>query len=202
MIESEVKLTKAQKAIMLEAARRYLEYYFDQPIEDALAGLGTVSSYKCVQTAGLMKLLDSASPHGIAGWWTLTPKGAKIVREIIRKCALIQFDKELSIIELYETNILDYKKLVSKYTNSINICDSKIGKSKYYFNSDLSEISHTLSCYEIHKLLMKNNIIPKETEWDHEHSCCYYYFPTKKIINKFVRNLAAFVHKRNNSIDE
>lgn len=64
---------------------------------------------------------------------------------------------------------------------------------------DISTDFHMLSgysCYDVHRCLVDNEVIPVGVNHDHEHSCCYYYFPTLELAYSFCMNLATFFVKR------
>jgi hypothetical protein len=200
MINSEIKLTKAQKVIMLEAANRYLLHNFDKPIEECLLGLGSPSTYKCVQQAGLMKPLNGKVNPRTANWWYVTPNGAKVIKKIIREFAVAYFD-HTKILEVFYMYKLTEKKLIKYYSKIVQQTQSS-GEQKFYISHDFSEVADGLNCHEIHKLFQEKGIIPKNVTWDHEHSCCYYYFSSKKSVNVFINAVAKLVYENNNSIRE
>jgi hypothetical protein len=52
------------------------------------------------------------------------------------------------------------------------------------------------SCYDIHAMFKKHGVLPEGTKDDHEHSCCFYYFPDMQRALLFVDRLADFMLKR------
>lgn len=88
-MDKENELTTAQKRLLMEATRRYLQFHpFSQGFTEAWTGLGTYTTYKPVYEAGLMVPHDRKLTKRVKMWWVLTPKGAEIVKGIIAKAAL------------------------------------------------------------------------------------------------------------------
>lgn len=91
------KLTVRQERLLTEAARRFLEFNeFNQGFTEAWTGLGTYTTYKPVFDAGLMVPHDGKLTKRIMMWWVLTPKGAKIVKGIIRNAAMENIMKSMA----------------------------------------------------------------------------------------------------------
>lgn len=107
------KLGRAQKALMLEAARRWLrtaqsccgsESYHvflaqhnEKGMTCAWTGLGTKSDYQTVINAGLMRHTECGYTHGQVIWWRMTDKGASLVQDWIHSgLCLGHFDDSVS----------------------------------------------------------------------------------------------------------
>jgi hypothetical protein len=97
-METNRALTKPQRLLLLEAARRYKEYNpGGDSLTDALSGLGTAREYKTVEDADLMRVCTQAGidrPNTIY-WWKLTPSGAAIVRILVSALSVDQIVTEL-----------------------------------------------------------------------------------------------------------
>ena len=74
------KLGVHQKAMLLEALRRYSRFHRDEKLTIAWTGLGSFSQHETVYNAGLMTYATSPNP-GYMTWWRLTEKGAEIVQK-------------------------------------------------------------------------------------------------------------------------
>lgn len=84
MTKTGAKLGRRQKAILLEAARRWLrsaDRGRKQALTSEWTGLGSATTYASVLSAGFMIQVE---PHpGTTTWWRLTDKGAAIVQHWI-----------------------------------------------------------------------------------------------------------------------
>ena len=82
-----MKLKQTQYNNLVEALRRFDLFHSQEDITKAWTGLGFLSEYKSSVQTGLMKLAlmefdnpnKKPTPH-IMHWWSLTEKGAKIVK--------------------------------------------------------------------------------------------------------------------------
>src|SRR5450830_900049 len=93
-------LTREQRLLLLEAARRYKEFDYgtgEGALINFYAGLGTVKEYRPVEDADLMRVVVQAGPEkpGTLYWWKLTTKGAAIVRVIVSALTVFQIVAEL-----------------------------------------------------------------------------------------------------------
>lgn len=79
-------LTKKSKELLIEAMRRWLmkNNPSNKVSTAAWLGLGSKTEYNPAARSGLMKPVYGLKTRTI-GWWTLTPKGAKIVQKWIDK---------------------------------------------------------------------------------------------------------------------
>jgi hypothetical protein len=93
------RLTTKQRQLLMEAARRYKQFAKDgESLTQAQTGLGTVSQYKPVEDAGLMRAcvnVGSTDRRDTIFWWKLTPEGAAIVRVIVSAMTLPQIWAEV-----------------------------------------------------------------------------------------------------------
>lgn len=83
--ETGVKLGNRQKAVLLEAARRWLtadDHDRKNGLELAWTGLGSATVYAPAVSGGFMVCATSLNP-GHSTWWRLTDKGAAVVRRWI-----------------------------------------------------------------------------------------------------------------------
>lgn len=76
------KLTNMQKAILLEALRRYTKFHQNpkELLNQAWTGLGTRTDYRPVLDAGLMTFVEEPYPR-CSQWLRLTDKGTAIVQK-------------------------------------------------------------------------------------------------------------------------
>ena len=75
------KLTAAQRALLLEAMRRYTRFHPGEDPTKAWTGLGYYTDYKPVLSTGLMEWCASGKPPPrCMGWLRLTEAGATIVQ--------------------------------------------------------------------------------------------------------------------------
>ena len=91
-------LTREQRLLLLEAARRYKEFYKDgAPLTLVHTGLGTAKEYRPVEDADLMRVVPQAGKEkpNTLYWWKLTPKGAAIVRVIVSALTVSQICAEI-----------------------------------------------------------------------------------------------------------
>lgn len=86
-------LSKNQRILLLEAARRYVRFHMGEPITQAWTGLGSASAYKPVYDAGYMKPVGALTPRAV-NWWRLTAKGAAIVKVLTSSMTLSEIEKE------------------------------------------------------------------------------------------------------------
>jgi hypothetical protein len=96
-------------------------------------------------------------------------------------------DKEKQ--EIIKDNLLNY------YMGYIDDVDFNDETHKHSISADFSELS-VESCYSVHDIFVKHGVSKKGQKHDHEHSCCYYYFNTRKAAENFVKRLANFMFKR------
>ena len=89
-------LTKNQRLLLMEAARRYLRFHKGESLTEAWTGLGSVSTYKPAINAGFMRTHDGKMDARISHWWILTEKGAAIVKILISSFTLGQIEDELT----------------------------------------------------------------------------------------------------------
>lgn len=77
-----VKLTSRQRALLLEAMRRYTQFHPDEELTEAWTGLGYPSHYRPVLKAGLMTWVygEPKGSRAHVGWLRLTEAGAAIVQ--------------------------------------------------------------------------------------------------------------------------
>ena len=85
-------LSKNQRILLLEAARRYIRFHMGEPITQAWTGLGSASAYKPVHDAGYMEPATGLNPRA-ATWWRLTEKGAAIVKVLTSSMTLGELEK-------------------------------------------------------------------------------------------------------------
>jgi len=90
-------LTKRQRLLLLEAARRYLKFEKrdGKSLADAWAGLGLWSSYKPAYEGGFMVPIGGRITKRITMWWLLTPTGAAVVKMLISTMTLQSIEAEL-----------------------------------------------------------------------------------------------------------
>lgn len=77
---SETKLTAAQRALLLEAMRRYKQFHPGEELAEAWTGLGYYTDYEPVLSAGLMSWVVPGHGRKYMGWLQLTEAGAAIVQ--------------------------------------------------------------------------------------------------------------------------
>lgn len=91
------------------------------------------------------------------------------------------------------------KLLLDKYTTMLQRWVTDFGEpstlGRFYLSTDFHMFTSE-SCYAIHDKLVAHKLITKGVKHDHEHSCCYYYFRTRKAANTFCAKLAEFMVKR------
>lgn len=93
---------------------------------------------------------------------------------------------------MYTSIYRDLCNAIIKYTDKDLY---KLGK--YAIHTDFYSYLPNLDCYSIHDLLVKHKVVRKKAKFDHEYSCCYYYFSTNKAALTFVHRFAEFMIKRN-----
>lgn len=77
---SKTKLKHKQRALLLEAMRRYIHFYSGWELTKAWTGLGYYTTYKPVLSAGLMTWVHDKPRPRHTGWLRLTEAGAAIVQ--------------------------------------------------------------------------------------------------------------------------
>lgn len=98
-------LTKEQRRLLMEAARRYLKFIATSPtfigldMTNAMVGLGTAREYRPVEEADFMRVSlswhDGPERPDTVYWWKLTKKGAAIVKVLAAAMTVEQIQKEL-----------------------------------------------------------------------------------------------------------
>ncbi len=88
-------LTKRQRLLLLEAARRYMRFHKGESLTQAWVGLGSVSTYRPALDADFMRTQNGKMEARISHWWVLTKKGAAIVKILISTFTLSQLEDEL-----------------------------------------------------------------------------------------------------------
>jgi hypothetical protein len=75
--ENNMKMSKKDKALMVEAYRRYNKFHIGKPMDTAWLGLGSPHEYK----SKYFKCVGNPTPR-VQNWWTLTPEGVEVLKKM------------------------------------------------------------------------------------------------------------------------
>ena len=86
MTKHRIRLYKAEYRCLVEALRRRVCFNRDpkKTITEQWTGLGCRTEYKQAETHGYMRIATAPNP-GCMTWWALTPLGAAIVKQWLRR---------------------------------------------------------------------------------------------------------------------
>lgn len=92
----------------------------------------------------------------------------------------------------------EIKRLQERYKACVMKFDRELEyEYPYCIMTDFGdEFPQFINCYEIAEIIRKAGVITRGVLEDHEHSCCYYNFKTKRSAERFCDRLGKFIAMR------